>query len=185
MPLGVDPALPPAGRKRRLVVAEWRAGERLLGRAVARALGELPDWELVFLRTNRLSGRPPLPRALAGRVHVRTLRDGAARAELLREAAIFVPSPTGLPRALLEAKAAGAAIASPPGLAQQPELASAAVARLAEDRELRDRLGQEARRDAERESFAEVAAELDAVYEELVAKRRAPTSGSLGRSATG
>jgi hypothetical protein len=178
VPLGVDTDVHRPGRKRKLVVVEFRPGERLLARSVARALRELEDWELVFLRTKPLSGRPPLPRALANRVHMRTLRDGAARAPLLAETAIFVPSPTGLPRALLEAKAAGTAVAAPPGIATQPELAGASVARLAEDEPLREKLGAQARRDAERESFAAVAAELDALYGELAARRRPPAAVS-------
>jgi hypothetical protein len=174
VPLGVDADAHRPGRKRDLVVVEFRPGERLLARSVARALRELEDWELVFLRTKPLSGRPPLPRALHNRVRMRTLRDGAARAPLFAETAIFVPSPTGLPRALLEAKAAGAAVAAPPGVATQPELAAASVARLAEDEALREKLGAQARRDAERESFATVASELDALYSELAARRRRP-----------
>ena len=77
---GVDLERFKPGRKRRLVVLEWRPGERALTRAVVRALASLPDWELVFLRTKPLAGRPSLPRALRGRARVRTLRDGAARA---------------------------------------------------------------------------------------------------------
>ena len=120
-------------RKRNLVVLEWRPGERALTRAVVRALRSLPGWELVFLRTKPLAGRPALPRTLRGRAHVRTLRDGAARAPLLNEASVFVPALEGLDRVSLEAAAAGAAIVSPPGLAEQPELAAAALLRLAED----------------------------------------------------
>ena len=63
--------------------------------------------------------------------------DGAARAPILDEAAIFVPGVDGLARLLLEAQAAGCAIAAPRGLEDQPELAAAATARLAEDDELR------------------------------------------------
>ncbi len=177
VPLGVDLQLHRPRRKHRLVVAEWRPAERALARSVVRALRELPGWELVFLRTKPLMGRPPLSRALRGRVRVRTLRDGKARAQLLGEAAVYVPSPTGLARALLEAKASGAAVAAPPGVAEQPELAAAAVARLAEDRGLRERLAAEARRDAEGESFAAVAAELDDLYSGLVARRR-PTQAT-------
>ena len=172
VPLGVDTERFKPARKRKLVVAEWLPGERLQARSVARALRELDDWELVFLRTKPLGGRPPMPRRLAGRVRVRTLRDGAARSPLFAEAAIFVPSPSGLPRALLEAKSAGAAIAAPPGVATQPELAGAAVARLTEDAGLRERLGKEARRDAERESFAVVARDLDELYGGLAGRRR-------------
>ena len=72
---GVDTELfRPAG-KRRLVVFEWLPGERALQRAVARALRQLPDWELVLLRAKPLSGRPTVPRSLRGRAHVRTLRE--------------------------------------------------------------------------------------------------------------
>jgi predicted metal-dependent phosphoesterase TrpH len=172
VPPGVDTELFAPGRKRKLVVVEWRPGERLQARSVARAVRDHAGWELVYLRTKPLTARPPMPRRLAGRVRVRTLRDGAARAPLLREAAIFVPSQSGLPRALLEAKAAGVAIASPPGVAAQPELAGAAVARLMEDAAVRERLGGEARRDAGSESFAAVAAELDGIYGELASRRR-------------
>jgi predicted metal-dependent phosphoesterase TrpH/glycosyltransferase involved in cell wall biosynthesis len=175
VPIGVDTELFRPGEKRRLVVAEWRPGERLQARSVARAVADLEDWELVYLRTKPLSGRPPMPRRLAGRVHVRTLRDGAARAPLMSEAAIFVPSPSGMPRAALEARAAGAAVASPPGVLQQPELAGAAVARLAEDAAFREREGKANRAAAEQESFAVAAGELDAVYRGLASRRRPPS----------
>ena len=60
-----------------------------------------------------------------------------ARRATLAEAAIFVPAPGGSARLLLEAGSCGCAIADPAGLADQPELAAAAVARLAEDDGLR------------------------------------------------
>ncbi len=174
VPLGVDTELHRPRRKRRLIVAEWRADGRPLARAVARVLRELPEWELVFLRTKPLSGRPSVPRGVAERVHVRTLRDGASRAPLFGEASIYVPAPSGLPRALLEAKAAGAAVAAPPGVTQQPELAAAAVARLAEDEPFRRKVAAEARADAEQESFAALAGRMDELYGELVSRRRTP-----------
>src|SRR5213083_2487477 len=80
---GVDLELFRPGRKRHVVVYEWRPTERALARAVARALRELPGWELVLLRTKPLAGRPTISRALRGRAYVRTLRDGASRAPLL------------------------------------------------------------------------------------------------------
>ena len=92
-----------------------RPNERVVARGVVRALRELPGWEVVLLRTKPLIARPAIPRDLAGRVRVRTARNGAARAALLNEAAVFVPGVHGLPRVLLEAKAAGCAIAAPPG----------------------------------------------------------------------
>src|SRR4051794_31012548 len=134
---GVDPELFQPGEKRRLIVCEWRPGERPVARAVVRALAQLPDWELVLLRTKPLAGSPYVPRALQGRVHLRTARDGASRAALLADAAIFVPAPGGLRRLQLEAAAAGVAIASPPGVEEQPELAAAATLRLAENERLR------------------------------------------------
>src|SRR6266542_455786 len=168
---GVDPKLFRPGRKRRLVVYEWRPAERALGRSVVRALRELPDWELVLLRTKPFAGRPTISRSLRGRAHVRTLRDGAARARLLNEAAVFVPAFEGIDRVGLEAAAAGAAIVSPPGIREQPELAAAAILRLAEDDAFRERSAREAREEAERQSFAALAREVDGVYAELAARR--------------
>ena len=63
-------------KKRRLVVSEWRPGERALARAVSRALRELPDWSLVLLRTKPLAGRPTVSRGAARPTHVRTRERG-------------------------------------------------------------------------------------------------------------
>jgi hypothetical protein len=169
---GVDLELFQPQEKRRVVVSEWRPGERPLNRSVLRALEELPEWELVFLRTKPLTGRPTIPRELRGRVTVRTARDGGTRAELFSDAAIFVPALTGLARASLEAAAAGCAIAAPPGTDAQPELAGAEVARLAEDSSFRARRQREARESAESQSFAAVARELDGIYRSLAGRRR-------------
>ena len=169
---GVDTELFQPGAKRRLVAVELVPGELPLARAALRCLRELPDWELVFLRTKPLSARPGIPLALRGRVHVRTARDAAGRAAVLAGASVFVPAPGGAPRLRLEAAASGVALADPPALAAQPELAAAAIARLAENDELRTRRAAEGRADAERQSFAVVAAELDAVYRGLARRRR-------------
>jgi predicted metal-dependent phosphoesterase TrpH/glycosyltransferase involved in cell wall biosynthesis len=174
LPLGVDVELHRSRRKRKLIVLEWREGESSLARAVLRSLHELPQWELVLLRTKPFSRRPYVSRELRARVHVRTARTGAARAELLGEAAIFIPALDGLARVTLEAGAAGAAVADPPGVRVQPELAAAAVARLAENAELRDRLRAEARAESERHSFVALARELDSLYRELARRRRGP-----------
>ena len=172
IPLGVDLDLFRPAEKRQVVVLEWRPAERPLTRAVVRALTQLEGWELVFLRTKPLAGRPALPRPLRGRVHVRTLRDGTARAVLLNESAVFVPAFDGLDRVSLEAAAAGAAVVSPPGLREQPELAAAAILRLAEDDDHRRRDGERARAVAETQSFAAAAQELDEVYRGLAGRRR-------------
>jgi predicted metal-dependent phosphoesterase TrpH len=94
------------------------------------------------------------------------------RATIFGDAAIFVPGIVGLRRATLEAAAAGCAIARPKGIEAQPELAAAAAARLAEDTALREREGAAARKRAEKQTFAAVAAELDELYTSLTARRR-------------
>jgi predicted metal-dependent phosphoesterase TrpH len=171
---GIDPALFRPRNKRNLIVLEWRPNERALLRGVFRALEELPGWEFVLLRTKPLAGRPTIPRLLRDRVHVRTARDGAARAPLLAETSIFVPALAGLERVRLEASASGCAIASPPGTRDQPELAGAELARLAEDPEFRRRKAERARADALGQSFADVARELDELYGSLSERRHAP-----------
>ena len=175
---GVDAQLFHPEPKRKRIVLEWRPAGRPLVRSVYRELRQLPDWELVLLRTKPLSGRPTIPRSLSGRVSVRTARDGAARAGLLNEAAIFVPGLDGLDRVALEAAAAGAAIAAPPGLRAQPELGGAATARLAEDDALREREGRDNRKRAERQTFEELAREHDALYRKLAKRRHATRPGT-------
>ena len=172
---GFDPELFAPAEKRRLAVHEWRPSERPLARAILRVLEEQADWELVLLRTKALSGRPTVPRALRERVTVRTARAGEARAPILAGAAVFVPALEGLDRARLEAAASGCAIAAPPGRDEQPELVAAELARLLENAAFRERRQAEARRSAEGQSFAELAAELDALYASL-AKRRRPAA---------
>jgi predicted metal-dependent phosphoesterase TrpH/glycosyltransferase involved in cell wall biosynthesis len=171
---GVDSDLFRPRRKRKVIVLEWRPNERPLVRTVLHELAALPEWELVLLRTKPLTGRPTIPRALRGRVHVRTARDGASRAPLLGEASVFVPALTGLRRVRLEAAAADCAIASPPGVREQPELAAAEMARLAEDESFRERKAKRARAEVDGQSFTEVAGQLDALYQSLTKRRHAP-----------
>jgi predicted metal-dependent phosphoesterase TrpH/glycosyltransferase involved in cell wall biosynthesis len=171
---GIDPELFRPGRKRKLIVLEWRPNERALVRGVLHELAEIPDWELVLLRTKPLTGRPTIPRALRDRVHVRTARDGASRAPLLAEASIFVPALDGLQRVRLEAAASGCAVAAPPGVREQPELAGAEAARLAENAEYRGRKQERAETDASGQSFAAVAKQLDELYHSLAKRRHEP-----------
>jgi predicted metal-dependent phosphoesterase TrpH len=175
VPEGVDLELFRPGAKRKQVVLEWKPAERPLARAVFRALAELPEWELVLLRTKPLTGRPTIPRSLRGRVSLRTARDAAARAPLLTSASVFVPALDDLRRVSLEAAAAGCAIAAPPGTAEQPELAGAEVARLAEDDAFRQRRADAARASVEGQTFAAAAAALDEVYGQLARRRRRPS----------
>ena len=170
---GVDPELFRPGRKRKLIVVEWRPNERPLLRGVLRELAALPDWELLLLRTKPLTGRPTIPRLLRDRVHVRTARDGVTRAPLLADASVFVPALGGLGRVRLEAAASGCAIAAPPGVREQPELAGAEAARLAENAEYLERKQERARVETESQSFAAVARRLDELYRSLAKRRHA------------
>ncbi|MEO5575327.1 MAG: glycosyltransferase [Gaiellaceae bacterium] len=169
---GVDTELFRPGVKRNVVAIELHSGSLTVARAALRSLRELPDWEAVLLRTKPLSSRPGIPLALRDRVRIRSGRTAEARAAVLAEAAIVVPAPTGSARLRLEAAAAGAALADPPGVLDQPELAAAAVQRLAENDDVRERKGREARAAAESQSFAAVAQELDRIYGGLGGRKR-------------
>jgi len=173
VPLGVDLERHAPGPKQKTVVVEWRQLERPLLRAIVHELVELREWELVLLRTRPLSGRPPLPRALRGRLRVRAGFDGDARAEIFRHASVFVPALDGVPRAVLEAQAASVAIADPPGRDAQPELAAAETARLLEDDAFRARRAAEAADAAAASTFGVLADRVEEVYGHVTSRRRA------------
>jgi predicted metal-dependent phosphoesterase TrpH/glycosyltransferase involved in cell wall biosynthesis len=174
LPLGVDLDLFAPARPRRRFVVEWRPDEQPRLRAAFRALAELPGWELVVLRTKSLAGRPYVPRALRGRVVVRTALDARARAVELAGAAGLVPALRGGARArlALEAQAAGVPLVDPPGSESQPALVGAALGRLATDERWRERCSTEARRKAEPSSFGHLGEELERVYGAVLRKRR-------------
>ena len=172
VPLGVDLELFAPRPKRKVVVLEWRQTERPLLRALVRELAAAPDWELVLLRTRPLGGRPTPSRLLTGRTYVRTARDGESRAEILREAAVFVPALDGLPRLVVEAQAAGAAVAAPPRRDLQPELAAAEAGRLMEDDAFRGQRAQEGLATAAQQSFTVLGDRVEEVYESLTRRRR-------------
>jgi hypothetical protein len=161
IPLGVDSSLFRPGAKRQTIALELEPGGRSTTRAVARLLRELPGWELSLLHTKPLGFRPPIPRDVRKRVHVRAVRRPAQRAAALGEAAIFVPATEGEERLALEAAAAGAAVVT------GDEDVSARVAALAADEAARARLAEDGRARAEAQSFDRVAQELDALYSRL------------------
>jgi predicted metal-dependent phosphoesterase TrpH len=170
IPLGVE--VGESAQKRKLLVLEWGQMERPLLRALARELVAQPEWELAVLRTRPLASRPPLPRALRGRAHVRTALDAASRAHVLREASVFVPAVEGIPRVELEARAAGVAVASPPGRTGQPELAAAEAARLIEDAAFRARRAEAGLAAARAQSFACLTDRVMEVYTAITRRRR-------------
>ena len=172
VPPGVDLDLFRPGRKRNLVVIETSAAGLAVVRSALRALRSMPGWEAVLLRTARLAARPSIPIRLRDRIHVRTAVSASARSELLRPAAIVVPSPEGLRRLREEAAAAGCALVEPPGVLAQPELAAAALLRLAEDRDARERDASARRASVADASFADVAEQLEGLYSAAARRRR-------------
>jgi predicted metal-dependent phosphoesterase TrpH len=176
VPHGVDPELFAPAEKKKLVVMEWRQTERPLLRALVRELAQQPDWELVLVRTRVPASRPAVSPRLRGRMRVRTARTGATRAELLRAASIFVPAAEGLPRLVAEAQTAGAAIAAPPGRADQPELAAAETARLIEDESFRARRAAESLTVAKSQTVEALADRVEEIYERLASRRRRHTT---------
>ena len=170
---GVDTSRFAPGRKRNVIAVEVRANALAAARAVMRGLREYPGWEVSLVRTTPLATRPTIPHAVRDRVHVRSLVRPEARAAVLAETAILVPAPGGSARLRLEAMAAGCAIADPPGIADQPELAAAAVGRLVDDPAFREQEATLSRARAEGESFDAVAAELERIYGSLGPRRRA------------
>src|SRR5436190_20234835 len=180
LPQGIEPQRFAPAKKEKLVVMEWRQTERPLLRALVRELAQQPGWEPVLLRTRVPASRPAVSPRLRGRMRVRTARTGAARAELLRAASIFVPAAEGLPRLVAEAQTAGVAIAAPPGRAEQPELAAAETARMIEDEAFRARRAAEALAAAQSQTAEALADRVEQVYERVASRRRshAPTRPS-------
>jgi predicted metal-dependent phosphoesterase TrpH/glycosyltransferase involved in cell wall biosynthesis len=176
VPAGVDLELFAPAPKAKLVVVETSAGGLAVVRAALRALRSLEDWEAIVLRTARLAARPSIPLRLRDRVHIRTGVTGTAREELLRSAAIVVPSPDGLQRLRAEAAAAGCALVDPPDVVAQPELATAALLRFAEDDAARERDSAARRASVAKEGFGEVAERLDRLYTDARRRRRASRS---------
>ena len=177
LPLGVNAEEEASPRDR--FVIEWRADESDRLRAAFRALVELPGFELIVLRTRPLAGRPYIPRALRGRVQVRTAFDGAARARELAGAAGFVPATAGDERIAVEAAAAGVPLANPPGSAAQPALVGAALSRLAEDPEHRRARSEAARESARGQTEESLGAALERLYGKVVQRRRATHHADL------
>jgi predicted metal-dependent phosphoesterase TrpH len=174
LPLGVDTQLFAPGEERRRFVLEWRPDELPRTRAAFRALRELEGWELLVLRTKPLSGRPYVPRAIRDRVIVRTARDAQARAVEIAGAAGLVQALRAGSRLRAEAQASGVPLVDPPGSVEQPQLITAALARLADDEDWRRRSAERGRREGVAESVGRLGDELEALYAKVLRKRRTP-----------
>ena len=172
VPLGIELDATRDTRPTKRFLFEWRADELPRGRAALRELRGQPGWELVFVRTSPLSGRPYVPRTLRDRVTVRTALDGESRARLLAGAAGLVPAQRGVWRFRAEAAAAGVPLVEPPGASGQPELVGAALGRLASDSEWRRQQSAEARKSAEGESVEALGNELEQLYDSVLGRRR-------------
>jgi len=172
LPSGIELDRVRASRPADRFLFEWRADELAPARAALRELRGLPGWELVFVRTSPLSGRPYVPRALRDRVTVRTALDGESRARLLVGAAGLVPAERGLRRFHAEAAAAGVPLADPTGASRQPELVGAALGRLAADPDWRRQQSAEARESSEADSAEALGNELETLYESVLGRRR-------------
>jgi predicted metal-dependent phosphoesterase TrpH len=172
LPQGVDQGPVQDGKPRRRFLLEWRADELPRARAALRALRDLPGWELLLLRTKPLAGRPYVPLALRGRVHVRTALDPESRARALEGSAALVPAQRGLERLALQAQAAGVPLLEPPGSDAQPELIGAAMGRLAENDDWRAKLSEEGRKAVAPESIAALGDELEEIYRSVLGRRR-------------
>jgi hypothetical protein len=182
LPHGIVPPPDSDGKPKRLFVFEWRADELARARVALRALRDLPDWELLLLRTKPLAGRPYVPLAVRGRVHVRTTLDPDSRAGALADAAAFIPAERGLERLALEAQAGSVPVVDPPGSDAQPELIAAAMARLTENDDWRAKLSREGRESALGESVSALGDALEDVYRSVLRRRRRaqPPSDPLG-----
>lgn len=169
IPIGLDLDRFTPAPKRDLVAIELEAAGRATTRALLRLLDDAPGWKATLLHTKPLGFRPAIPRRLRGRVHVRSTRTPAQRADALAPASIFVSAPGGEERLALEAAASGAAVV--PG---DLDGDTHAIAALVADSNARAVSARAARQRAETHSFEAVATELDAIYTRLVRKRRSP-----------
>jgi predicted metal-dependent phosphoesterase TrpH len=167
---GVDTSLFAPGAKRKLVALELEPAGRSVTRAVTRRLAAMPEWEVALLHTKPLGFRPSIPPALRGRARIRRVRRPAQRAALLAETAIFVRAPGGEERLALEAESSGAAVVDPDG--RPPDDVVEEIAQLVTDAMAREERAAAGRRNSERESFEQLAAELDTIYSRLAGKRR-------------
>jgi hypothetical protein len=172
LPHGIDVERLSESRPAKRFLFEWRADELPAARAVLRELRALADWELVFVRTSPLSGRPYVPRALRDRVFVRTAFDGESRARFLVGAAGLVSAQHGVGRFVAEAEAAGVPPVAPAGANEQPELVAAALGRLADDPQWRRQQSAAARERGEAESAQALGDRLEALYQSVLGRRR-------------
>ena len=180
---GVDTDLFRPGPKRSVIVLEWRTNERRSPAgcgARAGGAGRLGAHPAPHEAARR---RPYVPRALRDRVTVRT----APTSALARRCSTRPPSSCPRSRAsrgsALEAAPRAPPSRPPPRVDQQPELAAAAMARLAEDDELRAGRARRAPTPSGTASRRR-AGELDELYAGLATRDAARAAPPATRSPT-
>ncbi len=167
VPLGIDLDLFTPAPKRDLVVIELEAAGRATTRTLLRLLEDAPGWEATLLHTKPLGFRPAVPRRLRSRVSVRAPRTEGQRVDALAAASIFVSAPGGEERLALEAAASESAVVD-----GRSDDVAREIEQLISNATARATVARAAREAAETQSFGAVGAKLDAVYSELVRKRR-------------
>jgi hypothetical protein len=167
VPLGIDLDLFKPAPKRDLVVIELEAAGRATTRTLLRLLEDAPGWEATLLHTKPLGFRPAVPRRLRSRVSVRAPRTEGQRVDALAAASIFVSAPGGEERLALEAAASESAVVD-----GRSDDVAREIEQLISNATARATVARAAREAAETQSFDAVGAKLDAVYSELVRKRR-------------
>jgi hypothetical protein len=167
VPLGIDLDLFKPAPKRDLVVIELEAAGRATTRTLLRLLEDAPGWEATLLHTKPLGFRPAVPRRLRSRVSVRAPRTEGQRVDALAAASIFVSAPGGEERLALEAAASESAVVD-----GRSDDVAREIEQLISNATARATVARAAREAAETQSFGAVGAKLDAVYSELVRKRR-------------
>ena len=185
LPRGVDPELFTTGKPRAPLRPRMaRGGAPAPAGRVPRARASCPAGSSSCCGRRPLSGRPYVPRALRGRVTVRTALDARRARRGARGAAGLVPAARGTSASRWRQPRPACPLVDPPGSGEQPELVAAALARLAEDEAGAPVAPRRLAATAEGESFAELGDELERTSTGVMGKRRAAPARPPTRSPT-
>ena len=163
--------------KRELIVVELAPGQSAVARAVLRLLPTLPGWEIVLARTAPLTRRPTIPAAVRDRARTKSLVKARSAAGHTGGGGHLRAGPRRQCPSAARGKGERLRDCRSAGLAEQPELAAASVARLVEDEALRSGSGEKARATALKQDFdrARKAARRRVLEDGRPAARRSPS----------